>query len=343
MFDYENLVSIVIPSRTFDFLLEKCVYEIRCLYPNVEIILVLDKIDIPLSINLYKVTILKSTSLYISAKRNQGVHQIKTKYVAFIDSDAYPKRYWLENAIDYLERNPKYSVVEGSWLSFPQESFLTRCLRIVRFAPLFINKELRVLIEKNSIDKDITLFASASLIFRVKDYLSSGEMNEKIYINEDCEFAYRLNKKGYKMRFVKNSSVYHRESTFYCFFAKVFCNGFYKTNMFFQEIFNQQCEKYFSLTGFKYFIPLITIFIYSILIFVLKFNLLVLIGFPLFGLLILFIQSLFLTSLLSSNKVKGFFVILLLSIVFCVTFIISTFLWTFNIKLKDLQLIYKHY
>ena len=42
---YESLVSIIIPSRDIDYLLENCLEEIRKLYKDIKIILVLDEIN----------------------------------------------------------------------------------------------------------------------------------------------------------------------------------------------------------------------------------------------------------------------------------------------------------
>ena len=41
----ENKVTIIIPSRNIDYLLENCISQIRNQYKNIKIVLVLDSID----------------------------------------------------------------------------------------------------------------------------------------------------------------------------------------------------------------------------------------------------------------------------------------------------------
>lgn len=85
-------ISIIIPSRNIDFLLEHSIEKIRQLYPNVKIILVLDD-DSKKHIysNDKNISVIKSDNYNMSAKRNAGVDLANTEYIAFIDSDAYPK------------------------------------------------------------------------------------------------------------------------------------------------------------------------------------------------------------------------------------------------------------
>lgn len=68
--DYEKDVTIIIPSRNIDYLLEDCVSKIRELYKDIKIILILDEINKEINSDI---TILKSKNLNMSAKRNQGV------------------------------------------------------------------------------------------------------------------------------------------------------------------------------------------------------------------------------------------------------------------------------
>ena len=96
----ENKVTIIIPSRNTDYLLEKCIKKIREQYKNIKIILVLDSINNCLKQFDKNIEIIKSENPNMSAKRNLGVKNVDTKYIAFIDSDAYPNENWLEYAID---------------------------------------------------------------------------------------------------------------------------------------------------------------------------------------------------------------------------------------------------
>ena len=58
----------------------------------------------------------------IGAKRNLGVQHSRRRYVAFIDSDAYPQKGWLVNAIAALEQSRRVWAVGGPNVSPPDEA-----------------------------------------------------------------------------------------------------------------------------------------------------------------------------------------------------------------------------
>ena len=96
-----NNFTIIIPCINFKDV-EKSINNIRKIYNKVKIIVCLNqnskrKKDKNLKLI---VTNLKS----IGAKRNLAVKSAKTKYLAFIDSDAYPAEKWLENNLIYLKK-----------------------------------------------------------------------------------------------------------------------------------------------------------------------------------------------------------------------------------------------
>ena len=47
----------------------------------------------------------------MSEKRNRATSSVKEKYIAFIDSDAYPVSSWLINGINILKKNNKKEIL----------------------------------------------------------------------------------------------------------------------------------------------------------------------------------------------------------------------------------------
>ena len=94
--------TIVVPSIAADALLIRCVRTCRRLYPDVEIVALIDDAAGAAAIEVLA-TVVASGPSTIGAKRNRGVEMSSTAYVAFIDSDAYPEAGWLERAITHLE------------------------------------------------------------------------------------------------------------------------------------------------------------------------------------------------------------------------------------------------
>ena len=66
----ELSVTVIIPSRSYDFLLETCICETRKLYENVPIIIILDENSNLPKIDFNNVKIITSDRKNISAKRN---------------------------------------------------------------------------------------------------------------------------------------------------------------------------------------------------------------------------------------------------------------------------------
>ena len=64
----ENKVTIIIPSRNIDYLLENCISQIRNQYKNIKIVLVLDSIDSNLKHVEPNIKIIKSENTNMSAK-----------------------------------------------------------------------------------------------------------------------------------------------------------------------------------------------------------------------------------------------------------------------------------
>ncbi len=123
-------MSIIVPSRNIDKLLILCTQEIRELYSNIEIIVVVDKYTQDDAVRLlFGVTLTRSLGQNISAKCNLGVSITQKPYVAFIGSDAYPKEGWRESALTFLTQNPSYGAMFGLQLSPPDDSFIQKCIR----------------------------------------------------------------------------------------------------------------------------------------------------------------------------------------------------------------------
>ena len=228
----QNNVTIIIPSRTIDFLLEKCVAEIRKLYNSVKIILILDEYEENNCFsNIKNIEVYKSVNRNMSAKRNLGVNKANTKYIAFIDSDAYPLKNWLEEAINFLEYNNNYSAVTGLWHNFPDDSLEQQCLRLVRFSSLFTHEEWRLLINPEGKAQECKMVPTSNVIMKKSDYDTIGGMNENIFLAEDNDFSERLIKNGGKVMYLPPVSIYHRESTFIPYFKKLYSMNYYYSNM----------------------------------------------------------------------------------------------------------------
>ena len=330
---------LIIPAREIDFLLDNTIRKVQSLYSSLKIILVLDVI--PKQVNYKNVEIIKSYSKNISSKRNKGVKIASTPYVAFLDSDAYPRSGWLENSIEFLEQNKNYTAVTGNQYNAPDDDFEQKCLRLVRFSPLFTQNQWLKIIDSNAKEQDCTEFMSSNVIIRREDYLNIGGMNEKIYLAEDNEFSSRLILKGYKIRFIPDASVYHRECKTYAFFRKIFCMGYYYSEM----LWSYDID-WFKKSILMYIMPLLFSLFYIFLIFMSVINYIswyIVVYILAVVLLLLFILAVYMSLKLDKNNIIGIFCIFFYYILFCIVYVISSFVGIMKIPAKDVHSMYKHY
>lgn len=80
------LVSVIVACKTIDHYVNRCLEHLEKLEEDFEVIVVTDAI----------------CPGFPAGKRNWGMKHAKGDIYAFIDSDAYPSKNWLKNALHYL-------------------------------------------------------------------------------------------------------------------------------------------------------------------------------------------------------------------------------------------------
>lgn len=341
----QDIVSIIIPARKIDYLLENSIAEIRKQYPLIKIYLILDTI----SADDYKKTdksiyLLKAEKYTMSAKRNQAVKVASSKYAALIDSDAYPDSNWLETGINFLEEHAEYSAVTGCQLNNPNDSFYQKCLRLLRFSPLFSHKEWQKIIDFDTEDTDCEEFMTSNVIINRDTYLALNGMNEDIYLAEDNEFSSRMNQSGYKIRFISKMRVFHRESETIPFLLK-----FLSISKYYAKCFVTKQNLKSNSKTFSQFLPFIAGILYLILfgvqVFWVKLPILcsILLFLPILVFVLLLWNSCTIARKLKNNYFKGVVFLFFVSILFCFVWVLGTALGLINLKYLDETKYYKHY
>lgn len=151
------LFTIIIPTKTITADVLKCVWECERLPESKEIKVVTD-IMCP---------------GYPAQKRNWAMERARGKYIAFLDSDSYPSRFWLKNALDYLKMD--FAGVCGPGILPEESSFLQKAtdllLRFLPYSYRVAQRDQRIVVE----------FPTFNLIVRnenlpkFKDYLTGED------------------------------------------------------------------------------------------------------------------------------------------------------------------------
>ena len=219
--------NIIIPSITIDSRLLRCLNGIQKLnYKNFFVTLVLDD-----NKNIYKfkkfkfkIKILTSKKINMSKKRNLAAKKFNSKFLAFIDSDAFPCEDWLTNAIKKI-KSEKIEIIGGPNLPFKNQNFWQKISYYCKRS-FFVTAHYNFINYKSK-SRYCKFLHSSNFIISKKLYNSVNGMNENLYICEDHDFFYRLNKKfnNLKVYFAKDVFVYHEDREFKFFLMQRFCYG----------------------------------------------------------------------------------------------------------------------
>jgi len=216
--------TIIIPCVLFNDVKE-CIKKIRKVYKKIKIIVCLNekKFTVKKDKNL-KFIFTKSKG--IGKKRNIAVQNCKTKYLAFIDSDAYPKKGWIESSYKLI-KNKSIGIIGGPHIDPLDQSSEEKLIGKIKLSHVItMNANLQ---KKTSLKGCFVSFLpSCNWILTKKLFKELKQMDNKMLRNEDWDFVYnKMMKKNYKVFYSPKTVVYHENKTFSDFVLKRFRYGFY--------------------------------------------------------------------------------------------------------------------
>lgn len=219
-------ITIVIPTISFTDYLSQCISEIKKISKNIKIIIIADK-----NINKKRITKYRSTHFIvtkkkytISKKRNIGVRYAKTKYIGFIDSDAYPNKNWIKTAIKILKNKKKTYLVGGPNISPPNQSIGKKIISEVQKSFLISGKwSFQKILSRSRYTENLY---SCNMVIKKKNYLKVGGMNEELIAGEDYDFCEKIRSLGKKIYFNSKTIVYHHDRSVKNFLFQKIIRGY---------------------------------------------------------------------------------------------------------------------
>jgi glycosyltransferase involved in cell wall biosynthesis len=199
-------VSIIIPCRKIDFLTKKCLEEcLKLDYNNFEILVLPDNLknETAKKFKNKRVKIIQTGKVKPAFKRNLGMEKARGNFFAFIDSDAYPNKDWLKNAIKHFE-NKKIGIVGGPNLTPPEANFAEQVSGHV-LSNFWVSgpASVRYKTTQNQFVKELPSC----------NYISRKEVSQKykegLLTAEDSKFCFDVKKKGYEIFYAGDVFVYH--------------------------------------------------------------------------------------------------------------------------------------
>ena len=257
-------INIIIPAIKLDDELLKCLKEINKIkYPNFFSTIVLDydgKTKLPKL--KYKVNKLIVGKINMSKKRNIAAKKFQSKYIAFIDSDAYPNKNWLKLALKYLKQKNN-DVVGGPGLPFPNESFSGKICYFSKRS-YFVSGHLNFRKYKAK-KRYCDWLESCNLIMKREFFLKHKGMDSQRYTGEDKEFFERVRRKNpnLKVFYSPDLYIYHKDRRYVGFLLQRLCYGMDLMNLIKFNI---------GIKGFQPILPILTLLLFFI-IFITNINL----------------------------------------------------------------------
>ena len=215
--------TIIIPCISFKDV-KKCIKNIRKNYKEIKIIVSLNRFKSKKNKDK-NLKIIVSKYIEIGKKRNIAVNACKTKYLAFIDSDAYPEKNWIESTFKYLKRK-NVGVISGPHIDPPGQNYFQMIVGLIKKSFLIT---MTPSFQKNKRKKTqfVSFMPSVNWILSKKIFNLLKQMDEKMLRNEDWDFIHKMRKTKYKLLYSPNTLIYHDNNTVFHFIKKRFVYGFY--------------------------------------------------------------------------------------------------------------------
>ena len=204
-------ISIIVPVKEInDYVREAVPYHMDLDYPDFELIIFPDEVsEVDLSDPLFqdkRIKIIPSGKTGPAQKRDMAMKYATGDIFAFTDDDAYPRRDWLRNAANILERED-IGAVGGPAVTEPNdpilmqgsgrvsESFMCSGVYTYRYLPGAARE-----------DDDIP---SVNLIVKRDVFESVGGFDSNYYPGEDTKLCMDIVNTGKKLLYDPDVLVYH--------------------------------------------------------------------------------------------------------------------------------------
>lgn len=214
--------TIIVPCIKNNDLLLKCIDKCFKLKNNIEVFVVTEDDQIP-DLPYKDVKFFNFGKIYMSKKRNMAAKLSHAKYLAFIDSDAYPDLNWIDGAVAELTKDPTIGMVGGPELSTEGETLWELCVGMASRS--FLITGSHSFRKQISPRRFYTEMSACNIIIEREMYLRVNGMNEDLYIAEDHDFGKRILQTGMKILFSPDVIVHHKNRSFFPFLVQRYARG----------------------------------------------------------------------------------------------------------------------
>lgn len=196
-------VSVIIPFKTIDHEVEECIEHcLRMDYSNFELILLP---DVPIRRKFPKSKVFVTGNVKPSLKRNIGIEKSGGTICAFIDSDAYPKKDWLDIAVKSLKGDvgavggPNLLPHKAGTMEKAGDDILKSPVAAGSFSDRY----------KKGKRKCVGELPTCNLVVKKDVMKMIGGFDASLLTAEDAKACFQIRKSGKKVLYVPELVVYH--------------------------------------------------------------------------------------------------------------------------------------
>lgn len=205
-------VVIVVPFTVWNDLVADCVAHCCALdYSNFVLLLVPNEpTGVPAEVGGDpRILVRPSGSYMMSCKRNLArVAVPDAEFVACIDSDAYPERDWLSQAVELFDAQPETWVVTGPNLSPDYRSLRKRAVANALKSPV-VGASRAFMKRRGEASRHVTDVWTCNAIFRAEVWTELGGFDEGLFTAEDTDLAQRVLGAGKRLFYSDTVRVIH--------------------------------------------------------------------------------------------------------------------------------------
>lgn len=201
--------SIIIPFKEWNVDLEECLDHIAKLQDFVpEVILLPDnQTVVPDKYKGLNLSVIPTTAVSPSIKRDRGAAQALGQYLVFIDDDAYPTQDWLCEADQYLNDNPEVAAIGGPATTPCSDGFWSRVSGAVFLSRIGGGFPQRYVPIEGL--KEVDDWPSVNLIVRKDWFDKIGGFDSSYWPGEDTKLCHDLVQAGGEIHYVASMRVFH--------------------------------------------------------------------------------------------------------------------------------------
>lgn len=142
---------------------------------------------------------------------NLAVRHSDGEFIALINSDARPHSGWLSAAVRVLDQEVGVGAVASKVLDWDGER-IDFIGGNINFAGHGYRPEAGLVDDgKHDKSRNVLFFTGSAAVIRAETFRSLGGFDEQYFMFfEDVDFGWRMNLRGYQIRYVSDSIVYHK-------------------------------------------------------------------------------------------------------------------------------------